>query len=74
MASADHEFPAILWTRIQGEWLNAWPPAGSPVSRPRHRAREGDTRHLISKTVAKVFGTIMMDNYVLNRFLRKDAH
>jgi hypothetical protein len=37
------------------------------------KAKEMDATHLISKTVAEAFGTIMMDNYVLDRFLRKDA-
>ena len=37
------------------------------------KAKEMDARHLISNAVAEAFGTIMLDNYVLNRFLRKDA-
>jgi len=44
-----------------------------PGSEQAAKAKEMDATHLISKTVAEAFGTIMMDNYVLNRFLRKDA-
>jgi len=31
-----------------------------------------DARHMISAAVAECLGPIMVDNYTLNRFLRKD--